>query len=227
MMHEKPIEIAEISRRMADFVRANPSRIPSVIDAASKRVMSDSFGGYGPDFSQDEERWFDPPRIKPVSTPDISACREILIKAEAHFQLSAEFVYRMLEGDIAIIGQLPERIGDCPEMRAASSYTTMICNHELYLFKLLQHERQPRFNRGIPMSQRYYVSTNSAGPFIEYQAKVMTETALWDVQEEQHGKRRSYTVRPGPCLAHFMMRYFEVVAWANDGLAKAISRPAK
>lgn len=220
----KLIEVTEISRLVAALVDATPSVVPDIIDAAKKRVMSDRFGGYGSDFSRDEKRWLDPSKVEPALSPDINLCRDMLIRGEAHFQLSAEFVRMMLERDVAIIGELPDRTSDNPEMRAASSYTTLMCNHELYLFKLLPNAGKARFNRGIPMTQRYYMTSNNAGPFIGYQAKVMAGIGLWDVRKEKQGKKVSYAVRPGPCLEHFMKSYFAVVSWATDTVAKAASR---
>ena len=216
------IEIDEITRRMAKKVLTHPNLIPNLIDEAFDIVRAPDFGGYGADFSHDEEPWLDQTRIQRISTPEIDQCRDTLIRGEAHHQISAVFVQLMLEAEIPMIGALPARIGDRPEHRAAAAFTPLMSNHELDLFELLQNrEGAQTFNRGIPMGQRYYLATNNAVAFIGYEAKVMAGLALWSVDKEVQGTRISYYIRPGPCLAKFMGTYFKLVEWAHGVLKRA------
>lgn len=218
------LEIHEIRDRMRALSDEEIKSIRSIIETASKDVIRSDFQGYGSDFSRDAQRWFDSANIKRVSSTSIQRCRQTLIEAEAHHQFSSHFVALMIEDSKAIVGKLPARIGDFPEMRAAANFTTMVSNHELYLFSLVSGQQDaPTFNKGIPMSQRYYVSQKTAGPFIEYQAKVMAGIGLWDVELKENGTRKSYMVRPGPFLECFMEHYLKIVEWAEVELAKVTS----
>lgn len=216
-------EADEISAYMAEKVKANPSRINNLIDEALRQIIEPNFGGYGADFVPAAGSWLDPSAIRRLTSSEIAKCREMLIRGEAHHQLSSHFVQLMIEEEIPLFGRLPDRIGDQPAHRAAASFTTMMCNHELYLIQLLEGlEPAPTFNRGIPMAQRYYVATNNAIPFMRYQAKVMSGLALWSIAKEVRGGRTSYFIKPGPCLDRFMVSYFKAVEWATNIVTEAL-----
>ena len=186
-------------------------------EEASNKTTSEKIG-YGPLFDFDEHSWFQRARIATSkNAEDINYLRHKIIEGEAHFQLACCFVGLMVDSDVLDYRLSKKRKGLNPWFRVATHFATLMTNQELLLLSLVDGET--KHHPAQTLSHRYYLTTNSARPFLEYEAQIMVGLGLWKIEFEE----RQHRVSAGPYLRDYMSNYRDVVSWAQALLGEILN----
>lgn len=208
------MSIEKIEKALAEAVAGYEGGIEAILDKVYRQVVGgkSSFGTVG---DHAAEPWFEPDKIRKITSHSLARARYMMLEAEVHHQCACHYVKFLIDEGLFEVGDLPKRKGPNPEYRVASSWTTMVCNHEIVMFALLRGYN-PTFTHssGIELSTRYYFTENSPAPFMKHEAKIMTALGLWRIEPRREGKE--YKCLDGPYLLSYMERvYWRALDWGQ------------